>query len=177
MCGLLVVVPFAGLVPDNRAGFLARTREARASPETLPPGEGRRGARARLSVGAKGRGITRPARSAQRGGRPGKPLRPVKRTALRGGTGGSHERTRALRAWPHKGRGVRLDRIPLAPRSPRLARGSPHLLRPELSSLPPLSRRRALHGGELNAPDAERRKASRLVGRFGTIAPAYRVNE
>ena len=30
-----------------------------ASPETLPPGEGRRGAHARLSVGAKGRGITR----------------------------------------------------------------------------------------------------------------------
>jgi hypothetical protein len=60
MCGLLVVLPFAGLVPDHRAGFLARKREARASPETLPPGEGRRGTQARLSVGAKGRGITRP---------------------------------------------------------------------------------------------------------------------
>jgi hypothetical protein len=47
-------MPFAGLVPDDRAGFLARKREARASPETLPPGEGRRGTQARLSVGAKG---------------------------------------------------------------------------------------------------------------------------
>ena len=80
----------SGLVPKIGAGFLARKREARPSPENLPPGEGRRGARARLSVGAKGRGITR-RRSPTAGEGPssGTPLRPVKRTALRGGTGGS----------------------------------------------------------------------------------------
>ena len=61
---LLVVLPFAGLVPDDRAGFLARKGDARGSPESLPPGEGKRGTQARLSVGAKGRGITPPARSA-----------------------------------------------------------------------------------------------------------------
>ncbi len=48
------------------------------------PGKGRRGTRARLGVGAKGRGITRPAQSRRRG-RPGKPLRAVKRPVLRGG--------------------------------------------------------------------------------------------
>ena len=73
-----------------------------------------------MSVGAKGRGITRPARSAQRGGRPGKPLRPVKRTALCGGTGGSQRRTRALRA-DHQTGGVRLVRIPPDNASPASA--------------------------------------------------------
>ena len=100
----------------------------------------------------------------------------MKRTALRGGTGGSHERTRALRAWPIKGRGVRLDRIPwpgAATRlclDPRPSRGSPHhLSRSKLSSLPPLCGRRALQGGEMDAPIMERRKASRPVGRFDRI--------
>ena len=101
-----------------------------------------------MSVGAKGRGITRPARSAKRGGRPGKPLRPVKRTALRGGTGGSHEQTRALRAWPHKDRGVWLVQIPLAPITAHRAGIPASSSRSKLSSLPPLlaaglARRRA----------------------------------
>ena len=51
---------------------------------------------------------------------------------------------------------------------PAPSRGSlDHLCRSKLSSLPPLSWRRALQGGELDAPDAERRKASRLVERSG----------
>ena len=80
-----------------------------------------------MSVGAKGRGITRPARSAQRGGRPGKPLRPVKRTALRGGTGGSLRWTRALRAWPGQSQGRLACPNPPGP-DHRAPRGDPRII-------------------------------------------------
>lgn len=50
-------------MPKIRAGFLARTREERPSPESLPPGEGRGGTAAMLKSKPKGRGITRPAQA------------------------------------------------------------------------------------------------------------------
>ena len=53
-------------MPKIGAGFLARKREARPSPENLPPGEGRGGAAAMLKSKPKGRGITRPAQSRRR---------------------------------------------------------------------------------------------------------------
>ena len=86
---------------------------------------------------------------------------------------------------PTKGRGVRLDRIPrpgAATRlclDPRPSRGSlHHLSRSKLSSLPPLSGRRALQGGELDAPIMEQRETSRPVGRFDRITqpPARLTN-
>ena len=80
-----------------------------------------------MRVGGEGRGITRPARSAQRAGRPGKPLAPVKRAALRGGTGGSQRRTRALRARTTKPGAFGSSESPRTTRAPH-ERGSPILL-------------------------------------------------
>ena len=99
-------------VPLDRAGFLARKREARPSPETLPPGEGRRGTHARLRVGGEGRGITRPARSAQAAeeGR-GNPSPPSSARPCVGEPAVPRTDTRPSRV-AHQTGGVRLVRIP-----------------------------------------------------------------
>ena len=113
-----LVCALAGGAHDGRG--VRRGPRRGASPEPLPPGEGRRGTRARLRAGGEGRGITRPAREPQARGRPGTPLAPVKRAALRGGTGGSQTRPRAFRA-AHQAGGVRLARIPPDGASPASA--------------------------------------------------------
>ena len=61
--------------------------------------------------------------------------------------------------------------------APRAGLSRVFYLRVKLSSLPPLYRRRALHGSELDAPIMERKEVSRPVGRFGGIVPTYRANE
>ncbi len=68
---------------------------------------------------------------------------------------------------PTKVRGVRLDRIPRPGAATRLCLD--HRSPSKLSSLPPLSWRRALQGGDLDAPLMERREASRPVGRLDRI--------
>ena len=88
--------------------------------------------------------------------------------------------TRPSRVAPQRAGAFGLSESPGQARSrafasiPAPSRGSlDHLCRSKLSSLPPLSGRRALQSGELDAPIKERREVSRPVGRFdrSTKAP------
>ena len=108
------------------------------------------------------KGVVRPAARSART----RPRRMCSIFVLRWGTGGPLTDRRAA-PGPARAGGVWLVQIPPASRSPRPARGSRYSL-PARAIQPAADLgRRALQGGELDAPDAERRKASRLVERSG----------
>jgi hypothetical protein len=83
MSGLLCGVALCGLVPTIGAGFLARKRAARPSPESLPPGEGRGGTAATGKSSRQGGGAARSAARART-----RPRRMRRILLLRWGTGG-----------------------------------------------------------------------------------------